>query len=371
MMEISFLYYSIIVINALVFLSGRKVKLIYIPSAIFLILFVMGKRFNDNFIAYDLRVYQRGYEDVANYFTFEVGFKLLDIVGNAFGLNFEQFYMILVACTMTTILVAVKKIGGNVHLFIMSWLIYFVLISMDQLRNQLALAIMMVAMLPFFSNNQKSLRNELIVVGIATLFHISFILFVIPLILTYKKNMDFGIKWIIICVILYFGMMLTSAYDVLHSLINSFVTSFENTSKYEEYTSSHTSLSSLYSFGIYLIVLIGLYLHRRKNTHNKGPKFHYAYENINMFLLFCIFSSMLLSFLLVNAAFYRYIRDLSFICIAYLGINSTQKSTSFIYRLQTLAFTLLISIGWFVFDIIIKGYSYDYNRFFFDNEIIK
>lgn len=370
-MIISFLYYSIIVINAFAFLSGKKIKLISIPSAVFLILFVMGKRFEDNFIAYDLRNYQRAFEDVANFNTLELGYKSLNVIGNAIGLTFEQFYMIVVALTMTTMLLAVKRIGGNLHLFIMSWLIYFVLISMDQLRNQAALAIMMIAMLPFMSSKKKSLRWEMIVIGIATLFHVSFIIFLIPLYLTYKKDFSFAMKWIFACLLIYFGLMVTSASQVLNSIINSFVVAFENTDKYEGYVSSHTSLSSLFSLGIYVISLLGLYLHMERNKIFMGEKNKYVYENIRMFFMFLVFSSILLSFLLVNAAFYRYIRDLSFITIAYIGINSNMKRTTFPKRLLTLSVTLLISCGWLFFDIVIKGYIFDYTHYFFNNTILK
>lgn len=369
-MELSFIYYSILLLNAVVFLTGKKFKLISIPSALFLILFVMGKRFDNSFIAYDLDNYQLRYENTTGFGTLELGYDLINNIGIFFGLSFEQFYMILVAITMIAIFIAVIRIGGNLHLFIVSWMIYFVLISMDQLRNQSALAVMMISVLPFITNKEKKLRKEILFLVIASLFHVSFFLFLIPLLLTYKGGEKFAKKWFIGSICVFFVLMATSSISVIDSILSYLAGSSQNAEKYEGYVGSRTVMSSLGLLGFYLFTLFSLYFARRHNNAYRGLSHRFSYENIDKFYTFMLYSSCLLIFLLVNSAFYRIPRDLSFIAIAYYGLNTTVKTSNLTYRLLILSTVVMISIGWFIFDIVIKEYIVDYYLHFFDNVIL-
>ncbi len=370
-MELPYIYYGLIFLNAIVFLSGKKSKLISIPSAIFLILFVMGKRFNDSFIAYDLRNYEIRYGEVKDFNTLEVGYKFLNYVGNSIGLSFDQFYMLLVAIIMITIFIAVKKIGGNIHLFLVSWYLYFVLISMDQLRNQSALSLMMLTMLPFFTTKERSLRHEFIMLAVVSLFHFSFILYAIPLYLSYKYKKAFALKWFATSMVFFLVLTATSSTSMMESILSMLSTSSEEAGKYERYVGTHTSLSSIGSLCIYLLSLATVFIVSKKNKLLTGIENKYQSENLNRFFIFMLFSSCLLFFLIVNATFYRIPRDLSFISIAYLGINTTLKKSTMSYRMLILSSTLVISAGWFLFDIIAKDYLLDYYFFFFDNAIFK
>ena len=370
-MGISFLYYGIIVVNTIAFLLGRKIKLIYIPSAFFLILFVMGKRFNGSAIAYDLESYKNRFENVDEISTLEIGYKLLNVIGNnILNLSFETFYMILVAIIIITILVSVNKIKGNYHLLLLCWFIYYVNISMDQLRNQSALAVMMVSIFPLCYSSKYNVRKVLLFLALASTFHISFVLYAVPLFLTYKKDIGYAVRWFVFFMAVYLILMFSSSTSFFESIISMFVSKAGDTDKYDAYVGSHTSLSSLASVSIYVIILLSIYLLKKDNIKYIGERNNYFCDNINLFLSFLLFSSILLPFLLVNAAFYRIVRDLSFIAIIYLGINSTKETSCLIKRIKILMFSLAISIGWFIFDIIIKGHFLDYSLYFFENELL-
>lgn len=376
-MNISFLYYSIIVINALIFLVGRKNRLISIPSAIFLILFLMGKRFADNFIAYDLRNFANTYDNLENYSTLEIGYKFINQVANEFNLPFESFYMILVASIVLLFLISVKKIGGNLHIFIMSYMIYYVLVTMDQLRNQSALALFMFLLFPLFYYKNRILQKRglwyvFICLAVASMFHVSFLLYIVPLYLCCKKEDSFLMKWMIVMVLLYFTMMITSSNDLLKPFLISMIDNSDYAQdKYGGYLENRTSLSSFASLIIYLVLLFSVYRLKMKNKISSDFSNEFSVKIIDSYYKFVLAASFFLPFLLIDAVYYRYIRDVTFIGIAYLGINSVSFQTNFLRRLETLSYTLAISIGWFVFDIVIKGYTYDYIMFFFDNEIIK
>lgn len=369
-MELSYLYYSILLLNAVVFLTGKKIKLISIPSAVFLILFVMGKRYNNSFIAYDLDNYQIRYESTTGFGSLEIGYDLINYIGNIFGLSFDQFYMILVAIIMITIFIAVIKIGGNTHLFIVNWMIYFVLISMDQLRNQSALALFMIAVLPFINNKEKNLRNEVFYLVLASLFHFSFIFFIIPLILTYKGGEKLRKNFFIVAISFFFVLIATSSTSLMDNILSYIAGSSQDAEKYERYVGTRTVMSSIGSLGIYFLSLFTLYVAKKHSVNYKGDDHFYRYENIEKYYTFMMYSSCLLIFLIANATFYRIPRDLSFISIAFCGIYTTAKSSSFTYRLFVLFTTAIISSGWFIFDVVIKDYLLDYYLYFFDNVIL-
>jgi hypothetical protein len=164
--------------------------------------------------------------------------------------------------------------------------------------------------------------------------------------------------------------MLTSS-DFLNSIVNSLVLASDNAEKYSGYVGSHTKLSPLLIFGIYALSVFAVYLSYRRNKRFVGKSYQFSYENIRMYVLFMLFACIILPSLLVDAAFYRFFRDLSFIGIAYMGLNTSYKTSSFLERSQVLFFSLLISGGWFTFDIIVKGYLVDYSLNFFNNTILR
>ncbi len=330
----------------------------------------MGKRFDESFIGYDLRNYQKHYEDVSGLSNLEFGYKFFNILGNYLGLSFEEFYMILVAVVMITIIISVIKIGGNLHLFLVGWYIYFVLISMDQLRNQSALSIMMLTVLPFVTDKEKPLRKELLLLFVSSLFHFSFVFYAIPIILSYKKNSKFAYRFFVIFIALFVFLLLSSYTSVLDSVLTLLSNSSSDAEKYERYIGTRSKLSPFLSLGIYLLSLCSVFFVMKTNRKNGGLNNRYAYENLKKYLNFMLFSSCLLLFLIVNATFYRIPRDLSFISMAYIGIKSIGKQSSFSSRLVVLTVTLIISLGWFFFDIIIKDYYLDYYLNFFNNVII-
>lgn len=329
----------------------------------------MGKRYDGSFIAFDLDSYQRSYEDIGSFISFELGYKSLCLLGNSLDFSFETFYMVLVAIIIVTMLIAVVRIGGNLHLFIASWLIYFVLITMDQLKNQSAVAVLMISVLPFITSKKRSLKHELIALAIASLFHFSFILYSIPLVLTYKKNFKSARLWSIVCLALFFILMATSS-SFLNGILNSFVLASDDADKYAGYVGSHTRLSPLLILSIYAVSVFSVYLNYKRNKRFNGSVNKFSYESIGMYIMFMLFACILLPTLLVNTAFYRLFRDLSFIGIAYMSLNTSYKTSTFLERSQVMFFSLLICVGWFVFDIIVKGYQLDYAHYFFNNAIL-
>ena len=373
MLEFAIIYYSVALLNAFYFLIGKRNDIIAFLSCAFYILFVIGKRYDGSFIAWDLGNYQVSYGNMAEYQTAEIGYKYLCIFANAFKLKFETFYMILASSYLTAIFLFVKRIGGNLHLVVFAAMLYFVLVHFDQLRNQTAFALMLFIVFPL--NSQLTQRQKILsIIGVffSSIFHISFVLYTIPLVLSFvcrKKN-----AWFFFAVMIFLLIIVkaTSSIGILDSVLQDFISSNDYTSqRYEKYTESNANLSFLAPLSIYLVLLCAL-LYWNKYVMKSGIIISKKrYVDCEMFVKFILFSSIFVLLTTVNSVMYRYVRDITFIMIMYLGINSTGKLSKLKDRFVIFSATTAVCIGWFVFDIFLKGYWLDYLSNFFTNEIFE
>lgn len=351
---------------------GKNSKSIYIPSAIFLVVFATGKREAESSLTHDLWNYKNSYENYYDYFTLEVGYKYLVRTCYSLDMSFDLFFAILVTTIIILMLFSVKRIGGNMHLTLFCWLLYFILITPSQLRNQSALAIMMIGLFPFYVPKLKSRKWLFMFLFLSILFHFSFVVYIIPLVLCLfkDKNMKILKFGTVASLVLFVFLYATSAGAALNKIILLLDFMGELPTKYENYAESQTGLSLLYILSIYIFAIWCISKIREKNRLLKNKSINYVYENIDIFYRFLIYSCFFLPLLLINISFYRIFRDLTFIAIAYFGIYTALKSTPLVRRLQTFFAAFIISGGWFFFDVVIKGYWQDYTRYFFDIKLL-
>lgn len=372
MVELAIVYFGIVLINALLFIVGKKNDVVAILSCVFYILFVIGKRYDGSFIAWDLGNYEASYGEMRGYQTLEIGYKGLCLLANSIHLSFESFYMILASSYLMAIFIFVRKIGGNLHLVIMACMLYFVLIHFDQLRNQCAFASLLLLVFPI---NERYKRKKILITGfgiaIASLFHISFVLYAIPLFLAYKFDSKTAKKFVVVTIVLIFVIKVTSSLGFVDSIIQNFISSSEYTSdRYGKYTESNANLSFFASLAIYLVLLYSLLYWNKNIIHNN--KYCVLKPNIDtdLFVRFFMFGSFFVLLTTVNSVMYRYPRDLSLLTMMYLGILSTGKGSYFKNRMVVYSGTFAACLGWFIFDIVLKGYWLDFLTHFFVNDIL-
>lgn len=373
MFELAILYFGIALINALYFLSGKKNNVVALLSCAFYILFVIGKRYDGSFIAWDLGNYQVSYSDWADKQTVEIGYKFLCIFANSFKLQFETFYMLLAATYLTAIFYFTKKIGGNLHLVLVAVMLYFVLVHFDQLRNQCAFAIMLMMVFPISGQfNKKRIITAYGGLLLASLFHISFIFYFLPLFMCFRYKTKTAWIFLATMIVLVILVKATSSIGVLDTIIQNFIASSDYTSeRYEKYTESNANLSFLAPLSIYTVLLCALIYWNKYIIHNKYSRPLKKNVDSDLIVNFLLFASVFVLLTTVNSVMYRYVRDVSFLIIIYLGINSAGKLSLFKNRLVIFSATIAVCVGWFVFDIFLKGYWLDYLTHFFINDIIE
>lgn len=370
-MLLPYIYFGLILLNIFIYITGKEIKAVSYPSALFLILFAMGKKYDGSMIGYDYTNYQHKYENILDYNTAEIGYKFTNLIGNSFGLPYEVFYMIFISTLLILIFVAVIRIGGNIHFVVSAYLLYFVLVTIDLQRNQFALAILLITIFPLVSEKIKSIRRVILGIIAASLFHISFAMYIVPFLLAYRYPIKKAWNFLIAMLVLIFVLKITSSASLLEPILSYFTSSNDYASeRYEKYFAHTANLSFFAPLAIYMVLIGSLVYWRKKIVEKPIFKPNRIRIEADYIMRFMLYSSMFVTLTTMNAIMYRYVRDVSFIGIIYLSIYSKVKYSSINSRMLLTLSMVAMSIGWFIFDIVIKGYWIDYLSHFFNNDIL-
>ena len=360
-------YIIIIVCNILCVIEGRKNNIITIVSAMFMVLFAAGIEYNGSVVGYDLRNYEILYENTTLISRFEFGFRLINELCKIIGLTFTQFHFVVVAGSLISIFCVARKMGANLNLIIVAYMIYFILPVSGQMKNLCAMAVL-VHIFPTTNNQSKKANvKEFFVVCIAATIHVSFLLYLIFLLIhssllnsrrsTFYKSF-FGIVSLMSLILIIFrqNVMMTSMFNAFISLLGTEVNTI-----YSPRYSTVTGFSPLASLMILTIAIVAI-VYWRKRVFNEEVLLYlqikddsiYELEARNSFLTFDkskgIFDILMLSafffpLVIVNATFYRLIRDVTLIAILHLGVNCYRDYICKRKRIMIVFFVFSICLG--------------------------
>lgn len=364
-----YIYVGILVVNIVAFLSKpQNNRYICFFTELFIILFVAGKRYTGSRIAADLYNYSVNYYNPVKYFKISPAYSILSAVGLKLGLDFYAFYTILIASVLIVEFRFIKREQSNLHLIYISYLLYFILIPMDLLKNQCAFLIFLLAF-PYLlkDNKYENIKFILAMLG-AILFHYSYVLFFLLFLgKTRIGRKSYKIAPILIvsfCVIL----VLTKQQGIIGKLIIHLLLFFppniEN--RFSRYLRTQTYLSSLGVILIYLIALILVNywkkIMRTMIIGNSGVTVQPA-----KLVSLINWGAVYIPLLMVNFTMHRFIRDLTLVAIIFCGKGTLDPKSKLKDRFLILNGAVAISIGWFLLDIIIQGYWKDFLSNFFAN----
>lgn len=367
-----YIYYCLLIVNILLFFSRYKSSTIIRITVVFIIIFVAGKRFDGSYIAYDLVNYGREYTNGIE--SSAIGFTFLQNMGKALGLSFESFYMILSIAYVSLIMYSIKKLEGDFHLILSVYMIYFILLPMNQMKDQIAFAIFMFIFPSLLKEEKNGSIKYFIGVLIAYLFHPSFIFYELFLLTKSKNN-----KWILKCISFLFvsccGLaIIANKQYLVGQILYSFIEQFSIEGRYEKYIETMSHYAPLLFIVVYLL-LLGLTYYwfgaiKKKESILPYSQYLYAdYSIQNQILMISISLSVFIPPLLLSMTFYRFIRDALFIIIVIISSNPKgiifERKEKIIIGMYVICISLLL----FIYDIPLKGYWQDYLSSFFNNAI--
>jgi hypothetical protein len=358
------IYFTFIFINLILYLLKRDNIWFGVLSIIFISLFASGRRYDGSFISYDLRNYERVFYDPTSISS--IGYKWLNQLGASVGLEFETFYAIVVVACICLIFYFIRKNDGNIHLCLVPYMIYFVIIDTIQIRNLIALTLLIFTIPFLLKIDVKSKAKYIIGIIASALFHKAFYLYLILYFVNPKKRNN--IVKIIAFFFIVFSMVSFIDTTIFTNIISNSIDFFgESGEEYSIYTETRTGLGFLAPVSIHIILFISSMYYRNKVTKLSKSEnsiilpWANLIVNINL-LCFCFYP-----FFILNTTPYRLVRNISFFTI--IVFSQGERKFNKQSRMVLFATIMCITIGWFVFDIIVKGYWQDYIGHYFINEI--
>lgn len=171
------IYLILILANLLLYKGNRHSRFIEYFTLLFLLVIMGG-----NTMCADYTDYEAFYESQQYPITFEPGYTLFANYFSASGYSFIVFRSFLFIISFTISIIALKKFLGNFHFICFVYLSCLFVLDAIQIRNTVGMVIFFYGITCFANGGR---FKFIISVIIASLFHFSFLLFII--ILYYRK----------------------------------------------------------------------------------------------------------------------------------------------------------------------------------------
>lgn len=367
-----YVYGFLLIINFILFLSGRTCKPLAILTEIFVTLFVAGERLGHVF-AWDQRNYKINYENDND--IIEVGYKFCENIGHALNLSYEEFYTGLAIIFMILMLWGVNRMKTNLHLFLPAFMLYYITIPGDLVKNFCAFAIFLFFIKYIRFKEKKDYVLYGLGVVLAALFHPTFLVFLIFYLAAIKKKEFFYKVLAVVVSISSLIIVLLKQQKVVSRILSSLIASINTVDKYTKYVSSVTGWSAL----AYILLMIAglilvIYWKKRciEQPRTDGLYDVEAQEQSETAFKIAVIIMLLFPFIMVNITFYRFFKDILMVEIMYIGINTTYryvgKGGRFIIGMGAVA----IAVGLFYIEIVANGYWENYYlEDMFNNAILR
>lgn len=262
-------YNSVVLISTfLVWLSERVKTKLQSAFVMFLALLIValpvGLRYG---LGRDYFSYQGIFNKVANgeILNIELGFIWLNKLVGFFGLGYEGFTILFSFLIYAVAMYAYPKRNKALIHFLFLMLLFFQ--SFNQIRSVMVLSIMLVAVFQY--SKDKKIRNYLMLIGLASLFHISAILYlIVPAIqkIITRRNYNLLTKLSIILIFIVFAFN----HYVVDFIFNNPLTSYMGFNTYSggKYDVEGDFGSGLGYIARFLILMVPLFLVKRTVRYN-------------------------------------------------------------------------------------------------------
>ena len=166
---IIFIYFYLIILNYILAVRVKRSVHVEFFSYVFII-FLMG--FNTD--CADYKDYLYFYEEQDYPITFEIGYTYLADFFSSVGVSFPVFRFFCFLFSSFILLMSIKKIVNNYHLFLFFYLSFSVILDTVQFRNTIGSSFLFASIVTLTSNKK---FFSLVLFLLSVLFHYSFIVF--------------------------------------------------------------------------------------------------------------------------------------------------------------------------------------------------
>lgn len=322
-------------------------------SILFVLIFIfMWILFGGNTANADYLNYKNVYDllnQYGDYSAIEVGFRFLCKLGNRIGLNYNQFLAVFSFIGLSLIASTVHKYTNKISAVFCLYFIYPFLLDIVQIRNFMAMAIIIFGIRYLIDNNKRGVIKYILCVLLASTFHNTaffYLIFAFVKIKDYKKIITITSFAIIIGIFIY---------NFYPTLITKIVASERYTSYLSLNTKAYTKVLFLLYFLFNIVLIYYFYRVIKKNgtdTQNNTNDNQITFADVIMKVNILVTVSYV--FLLYDVDFVRLFRNILILNyllfeIAKTKIKITKSVSALVYSVMFLVFIVLSSWAFIFF----------------------
>lgn len=295
----------------------------------------MANQSGDN-ITYEKHYNSTGYE------AYDWLWGILINCGKIIGLDFYQFKAVIVIISIIIMYSSLKDETTNFNFITFMYLISFVFMDSQVLRNFIAMCILMYSIkyLKNFSN-KKNILKFIICLIIATGIHAAFIIYSIFLLILVKEKKGFRKIIATIGFLMLIITIISGNVPFLNSLLNVFNFGEKNSSFITRTKFGGIPVIILHLFSLLIIKKL-CYRVKEKYSDNQMKLLDTVY-----FIDICLVSC--LPFVMLSIHFYRLIKNVVILNYAVLG-NSFYAYKKIDSKIVVFLGTLVLALGWLFFE---------------------
>lgn len=338
------IYFLFIAINFFLFCVNKKSRFVIVLTYLFIIIMMAGNAAGPDLQGYILEYKYSSDQRLLS----DVGYNVLqDICGQALGLSFVMFRVLMTAGSLALINKTLDYFMTNKHLVVASYLSYLLFIDTCQIRNFIAQAIFIYSIIYLVQDGRKNVIKYSVLIIIASTIQITFVFYLILLVFKLKNKKLINRMLIALGIIMFLVSYLT------RQNIYGWLLRFLLGDRGAGYFNSRTGLSWM---GLVVLFLVGViilfllrYCYKRLPINSLQSKYiDYIWKTSGALVV-------TIPLLLSNYSFYRFIRNsLILFYIAY-EVLLQQYHVRKAKRLGMILLIILFNMGWFIMDYVIAN----------------
>lgn len=177
-----FITFFLLLLNLIVYISKRNIGVISLISYAWIFILFYGNTNNPDYSGYLWRYNSQVYNS-----SMEIGYKFLSGFLHMRGFDYQALILAIILISIPFVLVVICKMNCNLHLLFVMYVVPFFVLDVIQIRNFIASMIFSCAVIMLSEGKKKT---YILMVLLSTLFHRSFIVFLIFVFLSEKTQIS-------------------------------------------------------------------------------------------------------------------------------------------------------------------------------------
>lgn len=365
------LFLILVITNLWLAYNKQYSKIITILTLVAILMFMAGAgpEYATENRSLDYINYERRYNNITNVgitYDIQIGYTIIQKIGAFLGLNFFWFRLTVIAiCLIILYFFVIKKYTNNVHYFLTFYLMYPMIIDSEQLRNFIAMTIILSAINLLRKKTSIYKILYFLMVILAGTIHTVFLLY-LPLIFITQTDNNWFTKLVTACSLGLMGIMFLNGNKIPFA---DTIIAIMDEERITRYLSSSTSLGFVMPLILTISSIILVYWSKKISDTEKyrlqkltlmNPDIiinenRLLIENnfVNLVFWINLLSTFFFPFFMITIQFYRMPRNLLILNLVTYSITINKLKKDSLHRIIYIISIVITMFLWLLIDLII------------------